>query len=328
MSFTSGEIGSLWQAYQYESLMNCGMQFFLRHVEDTEIKKLLKKSLKLSIKRINKVEELLQEEDHPLPEGFKDGDVNLKAPRLFSDTLYLEYLIHKFQMEFSNYNWPIVTAVKLPIQQFYKEVMRDTMKMEMETKELLKKKGLLIRSPYVAKMKNVSYIKKDSFLSGWFGNRRPLMALEIEQMVFNGKRNALGQAVIAAQVAKAKEVHDYFTKGRELSKKIIRVFSDKLGEVYLPSATMVKTDQVMESIEASFSDKMMMNLITTIAFEISRYGLAISMGPRHDLMYTRLSVDVSAYANEGANIMIDNAWIEQPTIAAGRKHLADKKSRK
>lgn len=328
---TAGEIGSLWETYQYESLMNGGMQYFLRHVNDVEIKKLLKKSLNISIKRVNKAEELMKNRDHPIPEGFTDGDVNLEAARLFSDELYLEYLLHTFQMEFSNYNWTMVTAVQQPIQHFYKEVMKDTMHMEMETKELIKHKGLYVRSPYLPKMKQVSYVKKDSFLSGWFGNRRPLMAHEIEQLVFNSKRNGLGQAIIAAfsQVAENKEVQDFFIKGRELSKKIIRVFTDKLGEEYLPNATVLKTDQVTESTEAPFSDKMMMNLITTLtAFEISRYGLAMSMGPRHDLgvMYTRLTADVAAYANEGAKIMIDNAWLEQPPMAADRKNLSDNKS--
>src|SRR5699024_12735084 len=79
-----------------------------------------------------------------------------------------------------------------------------------------------------------------------FGNRRPLLATEISELVFNAKRNVLGHAVITAfsQVTETKEVRDFFIKGREISEKHVRVFTDKLKEDYLPSATLGKVDQV------------------------------------------------------------------------------------
>ena len=329
VQLTSGEIGSLWKTYQSESLGICGIQYFLQHIDDDEIKVLLEKKLTLSKKRINIVTKIMEAEEHSVPEGFTEGDVNLKAPRLFSDALYLEYLLHSLQIEFFMYNQAMLTAVKQPIQQFYEEVMKDTMKLEMETKELTKKKGLFLRAPTIPAIKHVSYVKKDSFLSGWFGNRRPLVALEISPIIFNAKRNALGEAVITAfsQVAKNKEVREFFIKGREISNKHFQVFSDKLSEEYLPSGTIIKTDQVTTSTESPFSDKLMMTFITTlIASGIGEYGLAMSMSPRHDLgvMYTRLMADIVAYSNEGAKIMIANAWMEQPPMAADRKALAKK----
>lgn len=328
-ALTSGEIGFLWQTYQYESLANCGLQYFLQHVDDKDIKKVMEKALKLTRKRMDKVKEILTTEDHIIPTGFTEGDVNLKAPRLFSDELYLEYLLYTMQMEFFNYSWPMVVAVKWSVQQYYEEIMKDTKQLEMEVKELAKRKGVFIRAPQVPKMKNVTYIKKDSFLTGWFGNRRPLLALEISHLVHNAQRNALGEAVITAfsQVATSKKVKDFFKKGRDISNKHVQKFTEKLGEDYLPNGALRKTDQVTTSTESPFSEKLMMNFITNlIASGIGEYGTAMSMSPRHDLgaLYTRLMAEIAAYSNDGANIMIDNAWMEQPPMAANRDQLTQK----
>src|SRR5699024_3162521 len=83
VQLTCGEMGSLWETYQFESLAICGIKYFLNHIDDKEIEDLLKKRLALSRKRIDKVAKILTEEDHPIPEGFTEGDVDLKAPRLF-----------------------------------------------------------------------------------------------------------------------------------------------------------------------------------------------------------------------------------------------------
>ncbi|MEK3887498.1 DUF3231 family protein [Bacillus sp. FSL K6-3431] len=36
------------------------------------------------------------------------------------------------------------------------------------------------------------------------------------------------------------------------------------------------------------------------------------------LVYTRLMAKIAKYAEEGANIMIDNGWMEEPPKAANR----------
>src|SRR5699024_1205113 len=125
--------------------------------------------------------------------------------------------------------------------------------------------------------------------------------------VFNAKRNVLGHAVITAfsQVTETKEVRDFFIKGREISEKHVRVFTDKLKEDYLPCATLGKVDQETTSPESPFTNRLMMNLITTlIVYGIVEYGLSMSMTTRHNIyvMYTRLIAQIAAYANERAII--------------------------
>lgn len=51
------------------------------------------------------------------------------------------------------------------------------------------------------------------------------------------------------------------------------------------------------------------------------------MSSRHDLavLYTRHSAEIGKYANEGAQLMIDYGWMEQPPQAADRQQLSQGK---
>ncbi|HLR72247.1 MAG TPA: DUF3231 family protein [Pseudogracilibacillus sp.] len=328
---TSGEVGYLWESYQYESMQYIGIQFFLQHVHDKQTEKLLQKAMNLSEKRINQIQTIFTEEDYPIPEGYSEGDVNLKAPRLFSDKLYLKYLLHTLQMESVFYSSAMLGVVKFPIQRFYQEIMQDTLKLEMATKELVKSRGLYLRSPKVSQPKTICFVEKDSFLSGWFGDKRPLLAIEIEALVFNAKRNALGEAVITAfcQVAKSKEVRQYFMKGKAIAKKHVDIFTEFLREDDLDSSTLLLTDEVTASTESPFSDKFMMNFITLlITSGLGEYGSSMAMSPRRDIgmMYARLMAEIAKYSNSGAGLLIKNGWMEQPPMAIDREKIIKKES--
>lgn len=69
---------------------------------------------------------------------------------------------------------------------------------------------------------------------------------------------------------------------------------------------------------------MMVLTSSLIASGIGQYGMSMSLSPRHDIavQYSRLMVEIANYANDGASIMIENGWMEQPPMAADRKGLA------
>ncbi|UHA62712.1 DUF3231 family protein [Metabacillus litoralis] len=60
-----------------------------------------------------------------------------------------------------------------------------------------------------------------------------------------------------------------------------------------------------------------------IAMSVGYYGTGASQSPRGDIpsMYNRLSLEIQLYAEDGANIMIINGWLEQPPMAADRDEL-------
>jgi len=324
---TSGELAYLWNTYEYETMVRCGFTIFLQHVDDEATKELLKETQTISTERIEQVKDILMEEKCPPPLGFTESDMNVNAPRLFSDNLYLEFMLQLIKMELPNYGLAFVEVTKPYLQRFYEKAIKDSMNIEKKVKQLAIDKGIYIPSPRIPTPKQRDIVTKDSFLSGWFGEKRPLLGLEISHLVFNAKRNGIGQAVITgfSQVAQAKEVRKFFERGREISGKTVEIFANILHDHYLPTSTMLWTSEVTDSTEAPFSDKLMMKMITTlIASGMSSYGSAMSMSARRDLgiKYARLLTEVAQFADDGVEIIIKHGWMEQPPIAADRKDLA------
>lgn len=327
IELTSAEISSLWTAYQVETASRCGIKYFLVHVEDEQIYAILESALEITLQFIDKLTSIFNQENHTVPQGFSEQDVNLSAPRLFSDKLYLEYILNITDLSLVAYTTSLVSAERADIVDFYSECLTKVQGLHKDAKELSKEKGIYIRSPHIPKIRTIDFVKKQSFLAGWFAERRPLLGVEITNLVFNAKRNALGQAVITgfSQVAQSKEVRRYFEKGRDISKKHLEVFTSILHDSYLSDGALLMTPEVTDSITPPFSDKLMIDLITSlIASGLGQYGASMAASPRRDLgtHYTRLTAEIAAYAEDGANIMIDNAWMEQPPMAADRKDLA------
>lgn len=324
---TAAEISGIWTAYQNTTVMVCGLSHFLQHVDDTDIKKIMEDYLSLTKKLQAELTDLFTKDGHPLPQGFTDRDVNLEAPRLYSDRIYLEVMIMDTSFNIAAYGLALTQIERADINNFFSNVLDEMQRFHNWAKKLSKEKGLHTQYPQIPKADQIEFVKSDSFLTGWFGERRPLLGVEITALVLNTQRNALGQAIIAgfAQVAKNKEVRNYFEKGRDIAKKHFNVFSKLLQDDYIADGARNLTSEVTDSTTSPFSDKLMLNLVTMlIGSGMGQYGTSMSVSPRHDLglTYTRLIAEIAKYSNKGANILIENGWMEQPPIAADRKNLA------
>ncbi|WP_308162540.1 DUF3231 family protein [Bacillus sp. ISL-7] len=101
-------------------------------------------------------------------------------------------------------------------------------------------KGLYIRAPYVTTPEKVDFIRKQNFLAGWFGERRSLTTLEVTNLYANIQRNVLAMSTFIgfSQVAKSKEVGNFFSRGKEIASKHIEIYSSVLNEKF-PSSFCV-----------------------------------------------------------------------------------------
>lgn len=324
---TASEISALWNSYQSETMTICGLRYFLQNVECEKTQSLLNFSLDYSLKNKEVLEQFFRAEGYPIPKGFTEKDVNLDAPRLFSDKLYIYYLLHMSMIKLTMCSYSLVTSSMSDVIHFYNDNINHLQDLHIKTKDLAKEKGIFIKDPHLPKPGQIDFVKKQSFMAGWFGDRRPLLGQEIANLVYNAKRNALGQALITAfsQVAESKEVRKYFARGREISGKQFEVFSSILNQEYITDASLLLTSEVTDSTTAPFSDKYMMFIVSLLsASGIGQYGVSMSTSSRHDLgvQYTRLVAEIAHYAEDGASIMIDHGWMEQPPMAADRKDLA------
>ena len=120
-----------------------------------------------------KVEEL------PIPNGFTDSDVKVDAPRLFTDSFYLQYLGYIARASMHNYTLMLNEMARSDIRAYFSKRINENIDLYNTTADLRLSKGIFIRAPRVEVTKEVQYVKSISFMTDWFGDKRPMLAGEI-----------------------------------------------------------------------------------------------------------------------------------------------------
>jgi hypothetical protein len=246
---------------------------------------------------------------------------------LYTDDFYLFYILNVGKIGLEFYTHSLSNCARLDIREYFTECLNESARLLNKATEVMLKKGTFIRAPYIPTAKKVEYIQKQSYLAGWFGHRRPLNAIEISHIFINMIQNQLGRTFLMgfSQVAKIQQVRDYMVRGRNISDKHVEIFGSLLSKEFLPSTGAWDTLPTDSTI-SPFSDKLIMFHTTTLkAAGIGHYGRSFSLSPRHDLgsIYIRLSAEASHFVEDGANIMIENGWLEQPPQASDRDQLVN-----
>lgn len=322
---TSAELGTLWSQYLNDSLATCTLRFFLEKATDMDFQPLLDHAIQTSQNNLAQITQFFSEEGHVIPAGFSDKDINLSAPRLFSDEFAAQYVHKMTTISMTATGVTIGLTARPDIKQFFTQVLQSSMELHNEAHQLLLDKGIYIRSPYIPVRKQVEYVQRQQFLTGFFGKRHPLTAIEISHLYSNHNTNALGKALMIGfgQVASLPEVSQYMNRGKQIASKHMEVFGSVLIEENLP-APMAWDHMITDSTISPFSDRLMMYHTTTlIQTGVGNYGTSLSLCQRRDLAahYSRLSSEVLLYGEDGANIMIKNGWLEEPPHAANRDKL-------
>jgi hypothetical protein len=322
---TSAELAQLWAQYMNDSGSVCVLTFFLEKAEDPEIKSVIESALQLSKTHIEKLTVFFNQEDYAVPYGFKvEEDVDLSAPKLYTDSYVLQFIHQMAKIGLTNYSASVGSSVRADITDYFMECLSETMQLYKISKDLLLAKGLYVRSPSIPNEK-VEFVNKQAFLFDVIGEKRPLIVAEVGNLFANIQRNILGVATLIgfSQVAKDKEVTQFLLRGIDIGKKHVKIFGAKLEECNLPIPASLSAE-VTTSTSYTFSDKLMMFFTTgLIALSIGYYGTGVAQSPRVDLgvMFNRLSLEVQLYSEDGSNIMINNKWMEQPPMAADRGEL-------
>jgi hypothetical protein len=109
----------------------------------------------------------------------------------------------------------------------------------------------------------------------------------------------------------------------EIASKAMEVFQSEFSREHLPTPTSWDTE-VLDSQEAPFTDKLMMyHAGVATAASLGNYGGAVALSMRRDLVthYTRLMSEAAQYAEDSAQLMIEQGWMEQPPQADNRTEL-------
>jgi hypothetical protein len=229
---TSSEIGNLWVSYVNDSLVRCVLKYFLAKVEDEEIKVVLEQAYLLVNKEIQNVTEIFEKEQYALPVGFTDDDVFPSAPRLYSDSFFLCYINNMTKFALNAYTMALGNSARPDVRHLYSEMTRAYIDLYNKTSDIFLSKGMLLRSPSTSGPEKVEFVEKQSFLNGWFGERRPLNVIEISHLHSSIIRNMIGKALLLgfSQTAESEEVRDYMTRGKNIAGKHMEVFTSILSE--------------------------------------------------------------------------------------------------
>jgi hypothetical protein len=325
---STSEIANLWTTYINDSMLNCVLQYFLKNVDNSDIKGLkglLEFALKTSQDHLLFLTDLFKKNKFPIPVGFHKQDVNKDASRLFTDEFYLYYLKNMAFIGGNGYSLALGNSARKDVRNFFIKAIQSSSELYDKAVDILLEKGLFVRPAQINIPTKVDFITKKSFLTGWFGERRPLTSVEIMNLSFNIERNDLGRSLLTGfqQVAQDKDVKEFLSKGTKIASKHVEIFGSILSESGLPTP-MVWNTLATESTDFTFSDKLIMfHSAALVAASSSHYGTSLGTSPRRDvgLHYSRLTMEALKYGEDGANIMIKNGWLEQPPTATDREAL-------
>jgi hypothetical protein len=323
---TASELSYLWTSYLANSMSVCVLKFFLVHIDDNEIKALITYACALSQKHVEFIRDTFSKEQIQIPQGFTEQDVNLFAKRLFSDVFYLRYIRNMSKGGLVTYGRVLQNVYRKDIRSFYSECLMDTLELDTKATMILLEKGLATRPPVIPYPQKLEFVHKQSFILEGLGRREAITGTEVTNIYANVLTNHLGTAITTAfsQVAKSKKVRKYLLRGKDVSLKHIKVLSSylEMNSLSIPSSF---EQEVTDSTESPFSDKLMLFHFSLMIYAgVGNYGIAISESQRTDLVvdYSRLNMEVLKLSEDGANLMIENEWLEQPPLSANRRDLA------
>ena len=329
VKMNSSEHGLIWSQYINDTLSVCVLKYYINTTQDEEVKNILKDALELAEGHIAKVKQFLTDENEPIPVGFTNEDVTVDAPPLFTDTYKMVYLHIMTIHGLTRYAAAVGSCLREDFIQYFTECAKETMELYSKTSKLLLKQGIITKPPVFNKKTKVDFIEKQSFLTGWLGNRRPINSIEISGTYLNIQKT-VGKMVLElgfGQVARSKKVREYMDRSRQVCQKQYERLSLMLKEDNLHVPTTFESE-VTDSTIPPFSDKLMLYHITTLlSSAIGYYGEALALCQRRDLSagYVGMITEIGLLAEDGMNLLVENGWMEQPPTAIDHDRLSKKK---
>jgi hypothetical protein len=326
---SSSELANLWSQYVNDSLSRCMIRYFIHTVQDKDISAVLQFALELSESHLQKIKEFLTKENYPIPKGFTDEDVTLEAPPLFTDTYIIVFIQIMSIHGLTRYAGAIGCAIREDQRKYFKQVISESLELYDMSTNVLVNKGIISKPPSFNNHQKVEFIKKQNFLTGWLGKRRPISAIEVSGTYLNMQKT-MTKLVLElgfSQVAQSKDVRKYMERARQVCQSHFEILASMLKEdnLHIPRTF---DSEVTDSTIPPFSDKLMLFFIASLLSSAIGYlGEAMSMCQRRDLSanYSKMIAEIGLLAEDGMNLLIENEWMEQPPLATDHEDLAKNK---
>lgn len=168
---TAPEVANIWSQYQADTMAICVYKYMLKIVEDVSIRSILEFSLDLAEVHIKKINQYFRDEKFTIPQGFTDDDVDLTAPRLFSDEVCLTYTYIMSVNGLAGYTAALTTNIRRDVRDYFVQCQNETMALFNNSLDLLLEKGLVSRPPFINSYDKVEFVEKQAFMKGLLGGK-------------------------------------------------------------------------------------------------------------------------------------------------------------
>jgi hypothetical protein len=326
---TASEAANLWNQYLGDSSSICMYTFYQKHTQDKEIQSILEFAVQLSKQHINKITDFFNQANYPIPIGYTlEDDVNLEAPRIFSDSLVIYDLEIMTLHGLTAYSLAISACERNDIRNYYIECSAQTTELLNKLILLSKSRGDYDKSPFIPPPKAITFVEKKGMISDLLADPKPLNVMEISNLYLNIKKTMLLKigTMAFSQIAQHDDVRRFFVKASEQSNGCIRSLSALMHQDNLPTPHSWEADILPITI-SPFSDKVMMfHIGFKISAAIASYGAAIATCMRADVIatYAKLMAGTMNEANEWLTLMVKYRWLEQQPQAVDRKALSQR----
>lgn len=316
---TSSEISNLWNTYLTNTMTVWDARYFLAHSQDEDIQNMLKNAEMFAVVETENSKKFLKDANHPFPDGFDEQDVDIKVQPLYSDNfiLYTKFILS--QDGCTLYSMSLATSLRPDIRQFYESCWSNAKNIYNQCADIMIKKGLHHPVLHVPKPERVDKIDKQSFVAGWFTERRPLNVQEIGLIEYCFKAIEHHKQFLKSfvQTVQSKELRNHFQRGKEILHKHLEIFQDIFSENDLPHLPTWESE-ITDSTVPPFSERLMLFKMLLLTGTISsKYGTALSFMMRRDLglHFMRLKTEILKYAEDTLNLMIKNEYLDELPMA-------------
>jgi hypothetical protein len=326
IKLTSSEVGTLWNQYVNGTMTDCVNKYMYSVIGDAAIRNVFEEAIAIFANQKQTVAQFIQNEGFPVPMGFTDADINIGAPRLFTDVFCLHYLHIMTLHGLIGHITSLSASTRPDLRQMYDAFDNDGKKIFHETTDLLLQKGRFQRDPLIYPDENVTFVAGEGFTSGLLGKNRPLAAPEMVHIFFNIKKNIMAKSLSIAfsQVVQSQDIREFLVGTQKTANDQIQSLSAILQNENLPSPASFETE-ITTSKVAPFSDRLMLYHVGLL-FQIGQvyHGTGLASAMRTDIIaiYEKIILKTIAVVEDWFDIMAKNKWMEQPPLAPDRKKIA------
>jgi hypothetical protein len=312
---TAAEVSALWLQYLGDSMAICVYKYFLNIVENTEIKPILEFALQLAESHITKITEFLDSANFQIPIGFTENDVNINAPRLFSDQFLLFYSYIMTIHGITAYSLAVTNTERQDIQDYFFDCTVSSKELFQKIVKLAKNQPKYTSVPSIPSPHGVEFMESTGFISDLIGDKRPLNSSEISTLFFNSTKTGFVSSLSLAfsQVAVREDVRNFLLKNFKLAGKDAQSFDAILQQDHLPIPEKWD-EEITDSTVSPFSDKLIMfHAGFLVNAALTYYGASLGSSYRSDIIvnYSKVFTHAMEAGAISYNILVKHGWLEK-----------------